>query len=148
MKIWGNWGLGIIIVWIGFLIIVVSTIIFTLSVPKDLVETNYYSQGLDYQKKIDKKTRFNNLKIKPNLAFSNKQLTLQFPNIYNYSDISGTITLYRPSDSNKDKTLQLQLAQNGIQNIDMNNIDKGKWLVKIDWANKDTTYYFEEEVNN
>ena len=55
MKIWGNWGLGVTVFLILF---VISNLVFLFVISSenfDMVEENYYDKGLNYQDKIDLK---------------------------------------------------------------------------------------------
>ncbi len=148
IKIKLNWGTGIAIFLVLFILSLVAFILFTITLKYDLVESNYYDKDIKYQEHIDKTKRFAELSEKPTIVEKNGYVFINFPEIYNPSDIKGVLHFYRPSDKNLDFNVKLNIADKNSQVIDMTNKAKGIWIVKLNWSNSETTYYFEEEILN
>jgi hypothetical protein len=148
MNIWQNWGFRIIILWIAFAILTLGLVFYTLTIPGEIVEKNYYDKEISYQKQIDKISRFKKLNNKPTLNIKNNIFQIKFPENYIFSDISGTITFFRPSDYKKDFFVYLKLDSNKTINVNLQNKTKGYWKAKVDWQYKDSSYYFEDNFMN
>jgi hypothetical protein len=143
-----HWGTGILITIILFILAVVAFYIWSLNLDINLVEDNYYEKELAYQDKID---RIENTKSLPgtiSLNLSNEILTISFPDSLKMKNAEGHILFYRPSDPGKDFSVPLQVNDSSIQVIDARRLDKGRYVIKIDWMMDGKGYYFEEAVYN
>ncbi len=141
-----NWGTGIFIVLSVIVLAVISFYIYLTSVGTHLVEENYYEKELAYQEKIDKLNNTSQLPGNIDIRQEPGVMVIQFPAPENGSVPSGTVWFYRPSDQHKDFTHPLQLNDSLQQAFDVSRIDKGKWVIKIDWEMGGKEYYFEEAV--
>ncbi|MCX7736226.1 MAG: FixH family protein [Candidatus Kapabacteria bacterium] len=148
IKIKWNWGTGIAIFLVLFILSLIAFILFTLTIKYDLVENNYYDKDIKYQEHIDKTKRFSELAEKPTIKAQNGYVFINFPNVFKKNEIEGDIIFYRPSDKNLDFKMKLDISNDNTQVINMTNKAKGIWIVKVDWSIKDTKYYFEEEILN
>lgn len=142
-KISWNWGTGITIVIIIFLIVTIGTTIFFMNQKVDLVASDYYKKGIEHQKQIERINRTNaldeNISIHPESGF----VKVLFPKDFSKEIYSGNIQFYRPSDSNKDFSLELKIDSTGQQLIPTHNIEKGYWKVIINWSQDSVEYYKE-----
>ena len=144
MKMRFNWGTGIFIVIVLFLLAVVAFFIYIKTLDINLVEDNYYEKELVYQQRIDKISNTNQLSGKISISQGPGTLIIQFPETDTSWIVSGNVLLYRPSDPKKDVILPLQLDVSQRQSIDISGINKGKWIVKLEWKMGGKEYYFEE----
>ena len=71
-------------------------------------------------------------------------ITLVFPKINATANVAGTVTLYRPSNSQLDQVIPLQLNTDLSQAIPTDRLAKGMWRMKIDWTAGDNTYFIED----
>ena len=138
-----NWGTGILITFIVFVIVIVGTAIFLMTQDVDLVESDYYAKGIDHQKQIDRMNRTNSMTESVIIEQADGFLKLSFPKEYKPEDISGKIQLYRPSDSKKDITFPLSIDTSAQQFIPTQTLDKGYWKVKLSWTYNLAEYYKE-----
>lgn len=148
LNIKWNWGTGIAIFLILFILSLISFILFTLTIKYDLVEANYYDKDLKYQEQIDKQKRFENLQDKPIIFAENGYVIIKYPETFNSGEVNGEILFYRPSDKNLDFKYKLDISKENKQMIDMTNKAKGIWIVKVNWSVNAISYYFEEEIIN
>jgi hypothetical protein len=144
MKMKFNWGTGIFIVIVIFLIAVIAFFIFINTLDINLVEDNYYEKELVYQERIEKINNTSGLPGKIDFSIEPGILIIQFPAIDSTLSPAGSVLLYRPSDPKKDLTVPLQLDGSFRQSIDISGISKGKWTVKLEWEMGGKDYYFEE----
>jgi hypothetical protein len=146
MKMKFNWGTGIFIVILLFVMAIAAFLIYTSNTDMKLVEENYYDKGLAYQGRIDKLNNTASLPWKIKISQVPGTLIIQFPQLDTAEAPAGTLLFYRPSDPEKDFSVPLQLNDSSRQIIDITGINKGKWVIKIDWKMDGMGYYFEEEV--
>src|SRR5690606_6670306 len=97
-----NWGTGIVISIIIFMIISVSMMLIFINQKVDLVTENYYEKTLVYQEQIDIKKRTAELKEDVEINYDGNNINIIFPKSILNEISSGEIYFYRPSDSNQD----------------------------------------------
>lgn len=138
-----NWGTGILITIIIFMVITVSTVVFLMNQDVDLVESDYYAKGIDHQKQIERINRANSMDEEVKIDLENEVVRITFPDRYKSEAISGTIQFYRPSDSKKDITLPISLDTVAQQVVPVKLLQKGYWKVKLNWTENAVEYYKE-----
>lgn len=141
-----NWGTGIFIVIVLFILAVVSFLIYVSNLDIKMVEDNYYDKELAYQDRIDKLNNTDALLWRINVKQGPGNIIIQFPQLDTALIPAGTLLFYRPSDPEKDFSVPLQLNDSSSQVIDIKGINKGKWVIKLEWDMGGKAYYFEEEV--
>ena len=146
MKI--NWGTGILIFIIVFLIAIISFVIFTTTQKVSLVEKDYYPKGLEYDSHIEKTANAKALEEKVSVSKSDSLIIFEFPDLFQKKAVEGSILFYRPSDSRKDKSFNIQLDSNLRQFIPATGLLPGKYIIKIDWSCDEVSYYQEEVIIN
>lgn len=142
MKITFNWGTGIFIFLMIFLITIFSFIYFSYQQQTDLVEEDYYPKEIEYQKQIEK---MNNLKLLGEEIIADKTsevVVLSFPDAHK-DNIKGKIFIYRPSDAALDTEMEIVADENNQQLIATNNFKDGKFIFKINWTSEGKEYYQE-----
>jgi hypothetical protein len=146
MKIRFSWGTGIFIFLTLFIVGVVVFYLFITKLDIRLVEDNYYEKELAYQQKINKIDNTRLLSGKIGIERMPGMIMLRFPSLESGHKPEGSVVFYRPSDPDKDFSAELQLNDSLQQVFDISKIDKGKWIIKIDWKMGGKEYYFEESV--
>lgn len=137
---------GIIIAIALPIVLLIVFVIFSSNNSLKLVERDYYQKEINYQSQIDKETRANQLSQEVNILNKTKEVILQFPTILVAENINGTVTFFRPSDSNLDFSVQINLNNEGIQIIRTTEINKGAWIIKVLWSIEDEEYYSEKRI--
>jgi hypothetical protein len=138
-----NWGTGILITIIVFMIITIGTVIFLMNKDVDLVASDYYNKGIQHQDQIDRVNRTNAMDENVLINLENSFVRLIFPKSYAQKSLSGTIQFYRPSDSKKDFALAISIDTSAQQLIPTQNLSKGYWKVKLNWTEDSVEYYKE-----
>ena len=141
-----NWGTGIFIFLAIFILAVIVFYIYISNLDIHLVEDNYYEKELVYQERIDKFNNTLTLSGKISILTEPGILVIQFPPLEPDDSPEGSVLFYRPSDPGKDVTLPLQLNDSLQQAFDISNLDKGRWMIKMDWKMGGKEYYFEEGI--
>jgi len=138
-----NWGTGILISIIVFMIITIGTVVFLMNQDVDLVASDYYDKGIQHQKQIDRENRTNSMSEAVQIILENGFVRLAFPKSYSQKKLTGTIQFYRPSDSKKDFALAVSIDTVAQQLIPTQNLEKGYWKVKVNWTLDSIEYYKE-----
>ncbi len=138
-----NWGTGILISIIVFMIITIGTVVFLMNQDVDLVASDYYDKGIQHQKQIDRENRTNSMSEAVQIIPENGFVRLAFPKSYSQKSLTGTIQFYRPSDFKKDFALSISIDTSAQQSIPTQNLEKGYWKVKLNWILDSMEYYKE-----
>ena len=141
-----NWGTGIFIFLVLFILGIIAFYVYITNLDIKLVEDNYYEKELAYQQKIDKINNTASLGSGIEIIQDTGILVIQFPSIDPGLKPEGSVWFYRPSDPEKDFTVALQLNDSLQQVFDISKMDKGRWVIKLDWFMGEKEYYFEEGV--
>ena len=136
-----NWGWGILISIIIFLLIMAAIIIFAMNKNVDLVTKDYYQKELEYQSRIDKENKSKFLNKDVIISADEKNITIIFPDSLN---ITGELNFYRPSDSRLDFKIPIKLTGENKQIISTKIFAKGFWKVKIYWGENENDFYSEK----
>ncbi len=146
MKIKFNWGTGIVLT-LGIMIV---GMIFLVSIAVrqdyDLVDHDYYQKSINYQQHIDEVRNTEGLPGKIQFELSADTLKLRFPDLVKSSEYSGEIHFYSPVQERRDLKLPVKINTTFTQNISLNNLESGRYQVKIDWSANKVSYYQEEEI--
>ncbi|MGB3143540.1 MAG: FixH family protein [Maribacter sp.] len=146
MKI--NWGTSIILVFIAFISFILF-FIFRMSTDEranhDLVTEDYYRAELAFQKEIDDQNNATKNSVQLNLEQTEEGIIILFPLELDYSKITGTVSLYRPSHKKLDTDIDLNLSSNQLLIPDKHLLD-GRWDINIAWEYENETYLFKEKL--
>ncbi|MBL7911572.1 MAG: FixH family protein [Bacteroidia bacterium] len=136
-----SWGTKITIVYIGFVILIVSLVFISANNKNELVSKNYYEQELAYQDRIDAVNNEKQLAVTINYEILDEFIVLEYLRNEIKKDFKGEILFFRPSDSTKDKKIELKFDQEGEQAISKNILSKGVYKMCISWKNDKKSYY-------
>ena len=141
-----NWGTGILIGIIIFIVISVTMTVIFMNQDVNLVTDKYYENSLKYQDEIDKQSRTNALSEEVKINFDAQVINVLFPEDYQNKSISGEIYFYRPSDPTLDFKIPLLINAGGNQIIPTERLAKGYWRLKLNWTMNGNGYYNERAI--
>ncbi len=118
---------------------------FSLTQDINLISTDYYPQGIEFQTKIDKIKNTHTLKEKIIVSQQGGTIQVQFPEGMR-SDVSGSIIFFRPSNSDNDLRSDIKLDETGLQVFKSEQFVKGRYAIQIDWKHQGEAYYQEEAI--
>jgi len=142
-----NWGIKILIFYLGFVVMVLASVFFAMTQKVDLVTDNYYEKELKHQEQIDKQQRTKSLKEKTEIQLLDKQIIIKFPVLPDKNNQKNSVLLYRPSDPSKDLRIEIKTDTLGIQIISAEKLTKGFWKIKLSWVSNEAEYYDESILN-
>ena len=146
MKI--NWGTGLVIgmvLFIGFIMYFVIQIMTDKNLDYDLVTEDYFQKELIYQDELNALENSNSLKDNVKGERTDKGWEITFPSDIEYSEITGTVLLYRPSSKKLDFQLPIELTGSVLLIPDELMVG-GKWSTIVTWSYRGKDYLFKEEI--
>jgi len=146
MKIKWNWGTGILLAIIIFMLFMILLVFQTMRQNFDLVEKDYYPKALEYQQQIDKEQNARKLEEKVKIKNTGEYLEINFQSFFNPDEITGKIIFYKPSDKSGDIIEDIKLDTTGCQKFPVNRLQKGKYILKVDYQVEGVEYFQEETI--
>jgi len=146
MKI--NWGTGIVIgfvLFIGFIMFMVVSMMTDKNYEHDLVTKEYYKAELVYQEEIDAETNAQNLPENVSVRNSKQGITISFPKSLDYSAIKGNVSFYRPSNKKLDFNVPIVLSSSKLL-IPDNDLLEGRWDIKVNWTYEGVHYLYKDKT--
>jgi nitrogen fixation protein FixH len=143
-----HWGTGIAAVYTLFACGTVGFVVFAMNKPVELVSGDYYAQSLEYDRRMAARANLQALGAAFSCAVSSdgRALSLRLPSGAAPTP-GGTVTLYRPSDSQADHVVALSVDARGEQQIALADLRPGRWRVQVEWDAGATPYYYEQTVD-
>lgn len=141
-----NWGKGIVIAIVLFIGYIMTMVVIMISTSSDLVEDNYYEEGVNFEHKIQAIRNSKSIKEKLIINVDEKFLSIEFPSeVIMDSVIEGKIHLYRPDNGNLDKHFAFSKKGGNTQMIPVEKIEKGNYKLLLSWKTKESDYYIEKK---
>ena len=146
MKI--NWGTGIVLAFIGFISFIMF-FVFRMNTDDranhDLVTEEYYKKELAFQKEIDAEKEANALSFPLQIKKAEEGLQIEFPEDMDPAKITGTVSLYRPSNKHLDFDLPISLSNAHLLIPDKRLLD-GRWDISIRWSYEGKDYLVKKSM--
>lgn len=141
-----NWGHKIAVLYIGFVILILSFVFRSMNQTVDLVSKDYYEKELKYQSKIEQMKNLNELGEDISTIQNHDEIIITFPKSQLNQMVSGSIHLYNPSDSKKDFAVEIKTDENKKQVISKALINKGYYKMQIEWKANQKEFYSENKL--
>jgi hypothetical protein len=148
MKEKFNWGSGITIAIVVFVLATLSTVSYLISLEFYLVSEDHYEEGVQYQETIDGIQRAKNLDTPVLILFDEPTVSIKitFPQALITDSLSGHVTFYRPNNSEQDRRYKLQLDENGRQSIPVSDLEDGRWKLTLEWKSDSLTFIDQKNI--
>lgn len=141
-----NWGTGIVI-FLGAFVITIGVVLYnSVQQRHDLVTTDYYQQELAYQSTIDGKRNAAALAETCLLSVQDQKLLLKFPEELQGKSGNLSVTMYFPTQAEKDFELSEETWTIADYKIPGDKISAGKWIAKVRLEIEGKPYYFEPSI--
>jgi hypothetical protein len=132
-KIKFDWGTGIFIFIVLFLLANAFVIYKSFQQKNDLVAEEYYPAGLEYQKQIDRFAKANALSGKITITEDPLGLVIYYPPDLKGKDLKGEVVFFRPSDEDADFNDSIRFDTTMKQRIPGDRFINGKYVAKFFW---------------
>lgn len=141
-----SWGVKITLGFSLFAAGIITMVAISMTKNIDLVNDNYYEQGIKYQNQIDVKKSSAEFSDKIKTELKDSELLIEYSGDLRNDKISGEIKFYRTSDAKKDFKVNIETGDNGIQKIPLKNMDKGLWKIQFSFVKSDKNYFLEKSI--
>jgi hypothetical protein len=138
-----NWGSGIFLFILLFLVACFAFIIYTSRTRWSLVEDDYYPKELRHEEKLVKMRNANGLKEPLQFRMDKYNLILQFPADFSGKPMNGKVDVYRPSDETLDLIIPVSVDTSLVQFIPISKLRHGRYVIKVEWSSEGKDYYKE-----
>lgn len=138
-----NWGTGIALFYITFVVVLVAVVIQSTTYDNSLVSDDYYADDLNYQQQYDKLANSRDLAedLSVRLQTAQEWVELVYPS--DLDRAAGEIFFFCPSDSKSDFSVAVQPGDDNRQTVPVAGLKPGLWRVKVDWQAGGKSYYKE-----
>ena len=137
------WPLGIIAAFV-LLFVGIAVVITIAATHRDtLVSENYYESELKFQGQIDSAARAKNAGATLAYEAAAGRIVVFIPVAQLTANLSGNITLYRPSASGLDTRILLAPGSDGVQSLNVSKLAPGPWLARVAWKSGGQDFYLE-----
>ncbi len=146
MKI--NWGTGIVIAFVCFMAFILYFVIKVQTDHKydnDLVVEDYYKHDAAFGSEMDKVQKAYDLNKRVTIKASNEQVTIQFPESFDFKKINGKVSFYRPSNKKLDFDTPISLSSSSLL-IPKTNLVGGLWDISVIWTYEGKEFISKESV--
>ena len=146
MKI--NWGTGIVLAFIGFIGFILYFVIRMSTDDRanhDLVTEEYYKEELSYQKQIDASESATEMNANLEVEKMDEGLVISFPERFDPKKITGTVSLYRPSNKHLDYNFPISLSNTHLL-IPDNRLVDGRWDITVKWQYEGKSFLHKEKL--
>lgn len=148
MNIKLNWGFGIVVGMLLFMGYIITLSVKMITQKVDLVEKDYYEQGVSFDQKMASIKAANALSsdVIAEINYDNKTVDVVFPKDFNGKKVEGEIYFFRSADASKDKKVKLEL-NNLTQSYPLQELDRGSWRIQARWTCEGVQYFQEVEIS-
>jgi hypothetical protein len=139
-----NWGYKILIVYLLFVVGMLTLVYKCTQQNTELVADDYYDQEVKYENQFVKMQNASSALVACTPIHSNA-VDLMFPSDFANRAIKGQLTFYRPDNKQKDFTIQLK-NENGKMQVVSDKLSSGYWRLTIAWSCDGKEYLQEEKL--
>jgi hypothetical protein len=141
-----NWGTGVAAAYLAFASATSGFVAFAMHRPVSLVRPDYYAESLREDDRMA--ARANARRLGPSVAIAREGpsvLRISVPPDESTA-VHGSILLYRASDPAADRTFAFEPDATGAQQLRLDELAAGYWLVKLHWTAGGRDYDAERPV--
>lgn len=136
-----NWGKGIILGMVIFVLFITSLGIFMFLSPADDYDHQYYEKGLSFNQDYNREKQVIKDHAQPVIQITGGYIKLTFAHA-----AKGKITFTRPSNNLLDKVFQLDSGSGTEVDIPVGSMTRGQWRLVFDWISNNKSYLYQKEV--
>lgn len=140
-----NWGKGIALAIIAFIVFIASFVYKAFQNDFDLVRDDYYEHEVKFDEHKEAMANYNALNEEIQISQLEEGIQFAFPSKVN-SNSTGEITFYRPDAKKYDRSFPLALDSENVQLLDYEHFREGYYDVRVEWESNGDSYIFEDDI--
>lgn len=141
-----NWGTGIFIFLVLFLLGSAAFIVFAVLQDVNLVHKDYYEKGVDYTEQMNVNARSVEFKNAISINQQNDTFLIDINESLATQIDSGNVLLFRPSNSKNDISIPLEKRAKTIT-IPKHELLIGRYILKLTWYSEGLRYEVDRPIN-
>ncbi len=141
-----NWGTGIFIFLVLFLLGSAAFIVFAFRQDVNLVHKDYYEKGVDYTEQMNVNARSVEFKNAITTGLQNDIFLIDIEESLAARIDSGTVLFFRPSNSKNDISIPLDKLAKKVT-IPKEELLNGRYILKLTWYSEGLRYEVDRPVN-
>lgn len=130
-----HWGHGIALFYSIFAVCMIGAVIKSTTFDNSLVAPDYYAKDIAYQTTMNRQQNSVQLAQPLRMEQEASELTLHFPTDEVGKELSGSVQLYSPVSSERDKNWKLRPDANGQQLLSLKGLPAGRYRLIVTWNN-------------
>lgn len=143
MKI--SWGWKIVLLYSGFVGIIVTLVVASTRQQFDLVSKDYYQEEIAYQKVIDAGKNQSALSQPMAVHANGQNVVISFPEEFKGKIVAGDVNFYSPVNEKWDRNFKIN-AENNTVTISRTALQNTRYTIKIKCLVEGKNYYQESEI--
>jgi hypothetical protein len=141
MKI--TWGTKLVVFMALFMGFIIFLTVRMMKEDISLIQTDYYEKGENYQNTIDENKGVDSL-INFQLIQGSNKTALTIKNLKNNPISNAKLQLIYLANKANDKEFDVQIIDTITTEIDLSSFDKGNWISRLNWSDKNGKHYSEK----
>lgn len=137
-----NWGKGLAIAMISFMIFILYMVFTLISKTTDLESTDYYKKEIEFEKEIIALQNTNRLKEKVKISQNEDYVVVQFPALEKMDSLK--IHLFRPNNEKEDQFFSVEDSK--IMLIPIKKLKKGTYDLNLQFKMNNDLYMQKESI--
>jgi len=141
-----NWGAKIAVLYIGFVILIVTLVTMSMKQDFQLVSKDYYEREIKYQDVIDAGRNQASLSSPVTFLADEEAVVITLPEEFSGKAVKGNVEFYAAANAKWDASFDLRLIGNTLA-IPRMDLHHTSYKVKISWEAEGRKYYQETMLN-
>ena len=137
-----NWGKGLAVAMVGFMLFILYMVVTLMSKSTDLESEDYYQKEIDFEQEISAIANMNGLKEKVEVSQNDNYVLVQFPELEDIDSIE--VILFRPNNEKDDQLFVLKDSKSLL--IPKSKLNIGIYEMDIQFKIKDKKYLKKETI--
>jgi nitrogen fixation protein FixH len=143
-----SWGYKILIVYGLFVGLMAALVIGSYQHSVNLVSKDYYEMELKYQDVLDGSKNYAAQNQQADAFFENGQLIVELPQKDNKIALTEvSVWFYNKVAGERDIRFDIAQTPHNRIEVPLSDTHKGRYLLKVQWKEGQTPYYYEKELN-
>ncbi len=144
MKI--GWGWKIMILYLGFMGMIIALVAASSNQKIDLVSKDYYKDEIAYQDVLNASKNQAGLATNPEVHANGQQVVIEFPAELAKQQLTGKVDFYAAVNKDWDKNFGITVADNKMV-IERSALHNVIYQLKISYAVAGKQYYYETQLD-
>ena len=141
-----GWGWKIMILYSGFVAMIVALVMASSHQKVDLVSKDYYKDEIGYQKILDASKNQAELAGALVIHAGNSGLVIEFPGEFSNKPLTGNVNLYSASHEEWDRNFPIQTSS-GTLTIPRSGLQHTMYTIKVTYTVDGKSYYSESQLD-